>query len=260
MSELLLEQRTERAERIARHMAERVRACVAADAPFQHFHLVGAFPDDVYAEIRRSMPPRDCYLPINIKRWKNSAGQSTRDRLALSDGEMGRVPETIRPLWEDVTAALVSRDLQQAVYSVLQTDIALRLKCPVGDVLRQDAYASVLLVRDFEDYYLKPHPDGQPRVVTVMFYLADPDSPTDLGTSLYRERPLLNRLLGNRFEEVGRFPYLPNSVGVFAVNDAPERVSWHGRELITGPSVVRDSIILSYLSESRPDFGSKHNY
>jgi hypothetical protein len=260
MSELLLEQRTARAERIAVHMAERIRACTATDEPFQHFHLDGVFPDDVYADIRRSMPAREAYKPINIKRWKNADGESTRDRLALSDGEMDRVPEAIRPLWEDVTAALVSREVQQAVYSVLRRDIALRLKCTPDDVLKQDAYASVLLVRDFEEYYLKPHPDGQPRVVTVMFYLADEDSPTDLGTSLYRQNPLLSRLLGKRFEEIGRFPYLPNSVGIFAVNDTPERTSWHGRELITGPSVVRDSIILSYLSESRPDFGSKHNY
>ena len=260
MSELLLELRTERATRIARHMAERVRACVTTDTPYQHFHLVGAFPDEVYAEILRSMPPRESYRPINIKRWKNASGQSTRDRLALSDGEMSRVPDTIRSLWEDITAALLSRDVQQAVYSVLQKDIALRLGRPVEDVLKQDAYASVLLVRDFEDYYLKPHPDGQPRVVTVMLYLADEGSPTDLGTSLYRENTLLSRLIGKRFEEIGRFPYLPNSVGVFAVNDTPGRTSWHGRELIVGPSVVRDSIILSYLSVSRPDFGSKHNY
>ena len=260
MSDLLLEQRTQRAERIARHMAERVRTCVATDAPYQHFHLVGAFPDEVYAEIRRSIPPRESYRPINIKRWKNAAGQSTRDRLALSDGEMSRVPDAIRSLWEDITAALVSRDVQQAVYSVLKKDIALRLGHPVEDVLKQDAYASVLLVRDFEDYYLKPQQDGQPRVVTVMFYLADEGSPTDLGTSLYRENALLSRLMGKRFEEIGRFPYLPNSVGVFAVNDTPGRTSWHGRELIVGPSVVRDSIILSYLSVCRPDFGSKHNY
>jgi hypothetical protein len=260
MSELLLDQRTHRAERIADHMAVRIRSCVATDSPFQHFHLTGVFPDEVYAEMRRCMPPREAYLPINIKRWKNAEGVSTRDRLALSDGEMDRVPQEHRAIWEDLTAALTSRQLQQAVYSVLRRDISLRLKCSPQDVLQQDAYASVLLVRDFEDYYLKPHPDGQPRVVTVMFYLADENSPTDLGTSIYRQKPLISRLLGERFEEVGRFPYLPNSVGIFAVNDRPERTSWHGRELITGPSVVRDSIILSYLSESRPDFGSKHNY
>jgi len=260
MSEILLEHRTARAERIARHLAKRVRDCEVVDSPFQHFHLTGALPDDIYSEIRASMPPRDCYLPINIKRWKNAAGQSTRDRLALSDGEIGRVPEAIRPLWQGLTSALLSREVQEAVYVALQKDIALRMKCTPEDVLKQEAYGSVLLVRDFEDYHLKPHPDGYPRVVTMMLYLADADSPADLGTSLYRERPMLQRLLGKRFEEIDRFPFVPNSAGTFAVNDLPIRKSWHGREPITGANLVRDSLILSYLSESRPDFGSKHNY
>jgi len=222
--------------------------------------LAGALPDDIYSEIRASMPSRDCYLPINIKRWKNATGHSTRDRLALSDGEMGRVSEAIRPFWQDLTSALLSREVQQTVYDVLRKDIALRMKCAPEDVLKQKAYGSVLLVRDYEDYYLKPHPDGYPRVVTMMFYLADADSPADLGTSLYRKRPMLQRLLGKRFEEIARFPFVPNSAGTFVVNDLPNRKSWHGRELITGANMVRDSLILSYLSESRPDFGSKHNY
>lgn len=260
MSEILLELPSERAERIASHLAERVRACEVVDMPFEHFHLAGALPDDIYSEIRASMPSRDCYLPINIKRWKNATGHSTRDRLALSDGEMGRVSEAIRPFWQDLTSALLSREVQQTVYDVLRKDIALRMKCAPEDVLKQKAYGSVLLVRDYEDYYLKPHPDGYPRVVTMMFYLADADSPADLGTSLYRKRPMLQRLLGKRFEEIARFPFVPNSAGTFVVNDLPNRKSWHGRELITGANVVRDSLILSYLSESRPDFGSKHNY
>ena len=240
MSEILLEQRTGRASRIASHLAARVRACTVTDEPFQHFHVTGALPDDVYAELRRSMPARDCYKPINIKRWKNAAGQSTRDRLALSDGEMNCVPEAIRPIWEDVTAALLSREVQQAVYGALKDDIALRLNCAPEEVVNRDSYPSVLLVRDFEDYKLKPHPDGQPRVVTMMFYLADEGHPTDLGTSLYREKQFVNRLFGSRFEEIGRFPFLPNSAGTFAVNDLPGRRSWHGRELITGANVVRD--------------------
>lgn len=260
MSEIVLEQRTERADRIVARLAGQVRACAVVNTPFQHFHLTGALPDDVYADLRRSMPPRECYRPINIKRWKNAAGQSTRDRLALSDGEMDRVPEGVRQLWQDVTSALVSREVQQAVYGALKDDIALRLNCAPQEVLNRDAFASVLLVRDFEDYYLKSHPDGHPRVVTMMFYLADEGDPVDLGTSLYREKQFVNRLFGDRFEEVGRFPFLPNSAGTFAVNDRPDRRSWHGRELIKGASVVRDSIIVSYLSESRPDFGSKHNY
>ena len=260
MIESCFEQRSERSDRIAAHLAEQVLACRVVNDPFQHFHITGALPDDVYAEMRRSMPSRDAYEPLNIKRWKNAAGVSTRDRLDLSHGDIERIPEHMRQVWIDLTSALLSRSVQQAVYGVLREDIALRMNCTVAEVLQQESFPSVLLVRDFEDYQLKPHPDGGSRVVTAMFYLADDNSPTDLGTSLYRENAWWQRLAGKRFEEFDRFPFLPNSLGVFVVNDTLNRTSWHGRELISGPSIVRDSIIVSYLSDNRPDYASKHKY
>ncbi|HEY8581047.1 MAG TPA: hypothetical protein VIL72_14250, partial [Beijerinckiaceae bacterium] len=253
--------RSPRAQRIVEHMVAAVEACVVENEPFQNFYFTRAFPDDVYAEMRARMPERARYLPLNIKRWKNAAGESTRDRLCLSEGEIERIAPQDQALWTDVTDALMAPELGRAVYRAMRRDVALRLGCSEEEAATQRLpYPSALLVRDFEEYKLKPHPDGQPRVVTMMFYLADEGAPTDLGTSLYREKPLLKRLLGDRFEEVKRFPFLPNSVGAFAVNDRPERTSWHGRELIEGAAVARDSIILSFLSEERPDFGKKHNY
>ena len=65
--------------------------------------------------------------------------------------------------------------------------------------------------------------------------------------------------LGGRFKEVSRFPFLPNSVATFVVNDTPLRKSWHGRELIEGASIVRDSLIVAWLSQDFPEFGKKHN-
>ena len=247
------------AERIVAHMVERMAGAVVTDEPYQHFWIDRIFPDDVYGEIRRRLPQRDRYLPLNIKRWKNATGQSTRDRLVLSEDEISRIAPEDQPFWVDVTTALMARELQQAVYAKMIRDIAVRLGCAPHEVLDKPAWHSILLVRDFEDYQLKPHPDGQPRVVTTMFYLPADDSREDLGTSIYRRKPLMNRLFGDKFEETGRFPYLANSVGIFAVNDADSRVSWHGREVIEGDSVVRDSIILAYLSKDAPEFGKKHN-
>lgn len=252
--------RSARAQRIVDHMVAQVNACAVEDEPFQNFFFTNAFPDDVYAEIRARLPARERYLPLNIKKWKNAAGLSTRDRLCISEGEIDRIAPEDQQLWTDVNEALMAPELGRAVYGALRKDVALRLGCTPEEAAARPTYPSALLVRDFEDYKLKPHPDGQPRVVTMMFYLAKEGDPDDLGTSMYRQKPLLNRLLGGRFEEVKRFPFLPNSVGAFAVNDTPERTSWHGRELIEGVSVVRDSVILSFLSESRPDFGKKHNY
>jgi len=260
MTALAIDQRTDRAQRIVNHLIERFGGSKVVDEPFQHFATEDAFPDDVYEDIRASLPGREAYLPINIKQWKNAEGQSTRDRILLSDLEMRKIPAEKRQIWEDIREALAAPEFQKVVYSLMGRDIALRLNVPENEVPKQKAYVYTMLVRDFEDYSIKPHPDGEPRVVTMMFYLAKKNDPKDLGTSIYRERPMLNRLMGNRFEEVGRFPFLPNSAGTFAVNSKPERRSWHGRELIKGANTVRDSIIVSFLSKEMPEFGSRHNY
>lgn len=250
---------SERARRIVEHLVVRIAAAPIENEPYQNFFQTAAFPDDIYAEMRERLPKRECYLPLNIRRWKNAAGQSTRDRLVLSEGELERVASEDRAFWSDVTDALMSQELQQAVYARMTQDIALRLKCPTDRVLEQIAWPTAMLVRDFEDYRLRPHPDGPPRVVTMMFYLAKDGDPNDLGTSVYVERPLLSRIFGRRFKEVKRFPFLPNSVATFVVNDTPQRKSWHGRELIEGASIVRDSIIVAWLSQDFPEFGKKHN-
>jgi hypothetical protein len=260
MTALAIDQRTDRAQRIVNHLVERFRSSEVVDEPFQHFATEDAFPADVYEEIRASLPGREAYLPINIKQWKNAEGQSTRDRILLSDAEMRKIPAEKRQIWEDIREALAAPEFQKVVYSLMRRDIALRLNVPESEVPKQKAYVYTMLVRDFEDYSIKPHPDGEPRVVTMMFYLAKKGDPKDLGTSIYRERPMLNRLMGNRFEEVGRFPFLPNSAGTFAVNSKPERRSWHGRGLIKGANTIRDSIIVSFLWKEMPEFGSRHNY
>ncbi|MDO8837287.1 MAG: hypothetical protein Q7V31_00050 [Parvibaculum sp.] len=247
-------------QRVIDHFVARIHASPVEREPFMNSYFTGVFPDDVYAEIRRRLPARERYLPLNLKRWKNAEGQSTRDKLCLSAGEIDRIAPEDRQFWSELTDALTSRELQQAIYFSMRDDVSLRLGCAPDEVVDREPFTNVLLVRDFADYRLKPHPDGKPRVVTMMIYLADEGSPTDLGTSLYRERPLLDRLLGKRFEEVARFPFLPNSVGTFVVNDRPDRRSWHGRELIEGQTVVRDSIIVSFMSEEGHDNGMKHNY
>lgn len=48
--------------------------------------------------------------------------------------------------------------------SALWEDVALRLGCSAQDVDQRDTVPDVMLVRDFEEYRLNPHPDGQPRV------------------------------------------------------------------------------------------------
>jgi hypothetical protein len=147
-----------------------------------------------------------------------------------------------------LTEALESGALRRAVYAKLSADIAIRLGCPHHSVPDQSAYPNAMLIRDYEDYRIKPHPDGQPRVVTMQFYLPHEGTAEDLGTSLYTKLPLAHRLVGRKFKEVKRFPFRPNSAYAIAVNDCPQRQSYHGRELITASRTVRDSIIVTWAS------------
>lgn len=245
------------AGRTVTHMVERVAAARVETWPFQHFYVEGIFPDDVYRQITANLPTRSSYLPFNAKRWKNDQGVSTRDRLYLSEGELERVDETRRPLRSSLTEALESDAFRCAVYEKLRADIAIRLGCPEHAVLEQVAYPNVTLIRDYQDYQIKPHPDGQPRVVTMQFYLPGDGTSEDLGTSLYTKLPLPYQLVGRKFKEIKRFPFRPNSAYAIAVNDCAERHSYHGRELITTGQTVRDSIIISWLSR-KITLGQKH--
>ena len=244
-------------DRTVKHLVERVASASVETRPFQHFYVEGIFPDDVYLQIVANLPTKASYLPFNAKKWKNGQGEPTRNRLCLSEGELDRIDETRRPFWSSLTEALESDAFRRAIYEKLRADIAIRLGCPEQAVLGQAAYPNVVLVRDFQDYRIKPHPDGQPRVVTMQFYLPDKGSRDDLGTSLYVKQPLPQRLLGNKYKEIKRFPFKPNSAYAIAVNDCPERQSYHGRELITEDNTVRDSIIITWLSQ-KAMLGQKH--
>jgi hypothetical protein len=233
---------------VVQHLVRQVSEARVETWPFQHFFVEKIFPNNVYKQILANLPAKSSYRPFNARRWKNAKGDPTRDRLCLSEGELDRIDTERRPFWSMLTEALESRAFRRAVYAKLSTDIAIRLGCPPHSVLDQPAYPNAMLIRDYQDYRIKPHPDGQPRVVTMQFYLPDTDTPEDLGTSLYTKLPLASRLLGRKFNEVKRFPFRPNSAYAIAVNDCPQRQSYHGRELITASQAVRDSIIITWAS------------
>ena len=234
--------------RVVQHLVQRVGAAHVETWPFQHFYVEGIFPNDVYKHILANLPAKSNYRPFNARRWKNAKGDPTRDRLCLSEGELERIDAELRPFWSMLTEALESGPFRRAVYAKLSADIAIRLGCPPNSVLDQSAYPNAMLIRDYQDYRIKPHPDGQPRVVTMQFYLPHDGTPEDLGTSLYTKRPLAHRLVGRKFQEVKRFPFRPNSAYAIAVNDCTQRQSYHGRELITASQAVRDSIIITWAS------------
>jgi hypothetical protein len=133
--------------------------------------------------------------------------------------------------------------LRRAVFGKLAPDLAERFGIAESQVPEMECAYEVRLVRDTEDYRIKPHPDGLNKIVTMQLYLPQDESTLDLGTSVFRRH---KRLIGGSFEEVKRFPFRPNSGYAFAVSDGPTRKSWHGREPITGFSGVRNTLMLLF--------------
>lgn len=235
------------AGRISSHWEDMIADKAIEDEPFQHYYIENVWPADVYDKMLELLPPPDLYRALNPKRWVNDKGESTRDVFDFTDsldklhGEQGA-------FWRQVVAAITSRRIKDLMFDKFRRDIALRVNVPPAEVNNVPVHVAITLARDIEDYRLKPHPDGWPRIVTAQFYLPCDNSQEDLGTSLYVRQPLAKRLFGKSFVEVKRMPFRPNSGYAFAVNDCPERKSYHGRELMLSGSGVRNSLLVSWVS------------
>lgn len=228
---------------LAAHLAGVVAATPLESEPFCHFYTAQFFPPDMYAAILANLPAPGLYSPINLKKWARADGTSTRDQCYLTPATMARMPSGGASLWSTIADAASSDTFKRAVFAKLAPDMAERFGRPAGEVPALECTCEVVLNRDTEDYRIKPHPDGLNKYVTLQAYLPADAAMVDLGTALYRRR---RGLVGDRFEEVKRFPFLPNSAYAFAVLENGERTSWHGRETLSGFKGVRNSLMVLF--------------
>lgn len=235
--------------RLHQHWRQKLPELSVNHEPYDHTYLEGFFPAELYRKILEQLPESDNYQPLNTRRWARADGASTRDILTLTEEGVAHLPDRQREFWAQIGEAMSSSFLQRYFFEALKQDVALRLGIHPEEAVDFPAYVSTLVIRDSDQYRIKPHPDGFPRLVTLVLYLPTDDSREDLGTSVYVEQPWYKRLIGRRFREVGRFPYRPNSAAAFAVNDLPHRKSLHGRELVELDGCVRNLMIVTWFSE-----------
>jgi hypothetical protein len=209
--------------------------------PFCHIYMEGMFPPAVYAALLRHLPPKELYTPLNLRKWVRADGTSTRDQFYMTPENLAKLSPESAALWSALVRAVTDGGLKRTIFSKLAPDLADRFGVPTQQVPDIECVYDVSLVRDTEDYRIKPHPDGLNKIVTFQFYLPEDENQLDLGTSLFvRHR----RLLGSSFEEVKRFPFKPNSAYAFAVSDSKTCTSWHGRERLTGFTGVRNTLMV----------------
>ncbi len=233
-------------QKIIKHLIHAIEGTDANEEPYCHYYLENAFPPDVYEEMLDRLPEPEDYRPLNLKEWSRENGESTRDRLFLSEEGLSGLPAKTRKFWQSIATALTSESLKLVIFAKLAKDIALRFDCDEREVPDIKGYPRAVLMRDTEGYRIKPHPDGTNRIVTMLYYLPHDRSQEDLGTSVYVRQPWTKRLLGDKFKEVARFPFRPNSSCAFVVNRLPEKTSWHGRELVSADAGVRNLILCQY--------------
>ncbi len=229
------------------HLVAKVQAAPLERDPFCHFYMEGVFPAAMYPALLRNFPPKEHYVPLNLRKWVRADGTSTRDECHLTAEILAKLPQGQAEFWTRVVRAATDPAFKRAVFTKLASDLAERFGIPEERVPDMECAYEVRLVRDTEDYRIKPHPDGLNKIVTMQLYLPEDDSTLDLGTSIFRRH---KRLIGSSFEEVKRFPFRPNSGYGFAVSDGPTRRSWHGREPITGFTGVRHTLMLLFQQTS----------
>jgi hypothetical protein len=230
------------------HLVKAVSAAQLERKPFCNIYTEGLFPSEVYSALLRNLPPKELYAPLNLRKWVRADGTSTRDQFYLSSENLAKLSMDSAILWGTLVRAVTDGMLKRAILTKLAPDLAERFGLPEHKVPEIECVYDIMLVRDTEDYRIKPHPDGLNKIVTMQFYLPADESQLDLGTSLFvRHRGLIR----SSFEEVKRFAFKPNSAYAFAVSDSKTRTSWHGRDRLTGFTGVRNTLMVLLQQVSR---------
>lgn len=223
-------------EAVLSHLIDALDCATVCVTPFSHVYLESAFPVDLYSEMLDRLPAAALYYPDR---------QATRSTLPLSDVNLARLEDDDRDLWRGVAEALRSSELKRRMFALFADQLCRRFRTDRGGLDRLTAYPRPTLIRDRSGYSIAPHPDSKAKIVTMQFYLARDGSQRELGTALYRRclfnpRNLLS--LGNMFEKVKQFPFVPNSGYAFPVG----RSTWHGRDPVPDHAGERNSILLFY--------------
>ena len=167
----------------------------------------------------------------------------------MTDEEMSALPSDVYRLWNTLRHVLHSDDVRLAAFRMLKQDICARFGIADNDLAGLEAHPKSVMLRDNEAYTIKPHSDGLSRIITMMYYMPSDLTQEDMGTSLYVKKPVFQWINGKRYREAKRFPYVPNSIGAFAVSRMGPRTSWHGVERIGPNRGTRYSIACQFTTE-----------
>jgi hypothetical protein len=234
------------------HMVARLRAATVRPAPFAHA-LVGEFlPAPLFAALRDSFPSADDGMrSVHARRGGDPIYSELRFAQALEPPNSPASEILAAPV-RRVQRLLCSDRIVGSLLAMFETTCAgvLTAAARESGTPTVALSVSVELVYDRSGFELVPHTDGGRKLVTGLIYVAEPDDPEDLGTTLYEAvdpRIVSDGAAGvprAKVRPVAQAPYRPNLLLCFGRTDR----SFHGVEATTSDRprrLVQFSIMLA---------------
>ncbi|MEO8494087.1 MAG: hypothetical protein ABI614_03385 [Planctomycetota bacterium] len=229
------------------HILRSLDATEPRSKPYPHFWSRGFLPEDIYGQMLTSSPDLDQLGGGGYGSTQRN-GEVSRFALNLVREKMDVMPTDARELWYGVRDAVGSLAVKRAVFAKLAHGLAYRFGIHRDQAVDIEAFPQLTLFRETEGYFIKPHPDTRKKIVTLQIALPADDTQQELGTSMYQLSANPLRLLQEPrgFVEVGRHPFLPNSVFSFSVINTARLRSWHGRTALPPGCGFRNSLLVVY--------------
>lgn len=236
---------TARAQAVMRHVLQRIENTQVKTHPFPYLVVDDLFPADYYEEILSHLPDESSMKPLGES--GRVARDAYRERLALlfEHDEFERMPERQRVFWRELSSWLYSNyflsQLIARFYDVLAPRMAKILDAENELLIKGDS----LIVNDQTNYAIGPHTDAPHRLITLLFYLPQDRSMSELGTSIYVPKDRAFTDWGGphhkheKFDLVETVDYVPNRLLMFPKTEK----SFHGVEKIERPDVKRHLLI-----------------
>jgi hypothetical protein len=225
-----------------RHILYRIGNAPLRPYPYAHLFLEGVFPDALYGEMRRRLPPSESYTSLADTGRVTKGAYRERTVLFFDDRSLGAMPDEAAAFWQDIRALLLDRDLMELLIAKFDAPIQRRFAHVNGNVeVEPEAY----LVRDRTGYAIGPHTDAPHRLVSALFYIPADDRWRAHGTSLYVPKDRRFTCEGGPhyapapFERMATMDFVPNALFAFAKTDN----SFHGVEAVTEEGIERDVIL-----------------
>jgi hypothetical protein len=215
---------------------------VAKD-PFEFFMVRDFFSPELYQQMIANLPEDAAYEP----RRTGDMNEAQRGFLHLDRTSIANLPPAQHAFWLAVRTGMLSQTFANQLMHKFGPEVAKRL---AHDPSSSQLGIELKLVRDKENYALKPHTDAPSRMITLMIYLPKDESIKDYGTAIYRPKTPgftcsgKNRYPFEDFTLVAKAPFLPNAGLGFFKSDT----SFHGVELVAGDAVQRDMLMLQIRS------------